>query len=201
MSFVDHPDVFIGSTGDAHTFVILNRPLPGAERQLTDAGFTAHDAGGRTVHLLPPTTALAVNEQLASATHEFLAHTLNIVNLAWTAFWDPQGPMTEPDLRFAFTHGTVTATATTATAHSLLKQHDFVPRADGLSYRAPQWPRSELGLLRVVVRAESHAYAHGLDVHVDLGIPTPDAIPAALQRTSATVPGGPVTGPARRRTH
>ncbi|RAJ64232.1 hypothetical protein K376_01329 [Streptomyces sp. PsTaAH-130] len=48
MSFVDVPDVFIGSTDDAHTFLVLNRPVPGANRLLTDAGFTARKVNGRT---------------------------------------------------------------------------------------------------------------------------------------------------------
>ncbi|MGW7006365.1 hypothetical protein ACWGCW_26980 [Streptomyces sp. NPDC054933] len=51
-----------------------------------------------------------------------------------------------------------------------------------------------------MVRAESHAYANGLGVHVDLGIPTPDAIPVTPRRASSAVPG-PATKSGRGRTH
>ncbi|MEV6933247.1 hypothetical protein AB0N19_01995 [Streptomyces sp. NPDC051132] len=54
-------------------------------------------------------------------------------------------------------------------------------------------------LLGAVVRAEAHACSYGIAVRVDLGIPTPDAIPAPSPRPSATVPGRPDAGPAPRR--
>ncbi|MGW2721053.1 hypothetical protein [Streptomyces sp. NPDC001492] len=200
MSFVDVPDVFIGSTDDAHTFVVLNRRLRSADRLLTDAGFIARKLNGRTVYLLPPTPSEEANERAGIAMYGLLSHTHDLVDLSWTTRRSRQSPCPEPDLRFTLSDTTLTATATTDVARSLLEQHGFTPSPDGSLYE-PSMPLSEHGLLGAVVRAESHAYALGLNVHVELGIPTPDAIPAAPQRTSAAVPGGPATGPVRRRTH
>ncbi|UIX34363.1 hypothetical protein [Streptomyces sp. GQFP] len=199
MSFVDHADVFIGSTGDAHTFVVLNRPIRGAERLLTGAGFTARTINGRSIYLLPPTASEEANERAGIAMYGLLSHTHDLVDLSWTTRRSPQDPGPEPDLCFTLSDTALTATAATNEARSLLEQHGFTPSA-GSSYQAPV-PLNERDLLGAVVRAEYHAYAHGLVVHVDLGIPTPDAIPAAPQRASTAVPGGPATQPTRRRTH
>ncbi|MGW5366982.1 hypothetical protein ACWER6_01110 [Streptomyces sp. NPDC004009] len=51
---MDIPDVFIGSTDDGHTFVIINRRIHDADRLLTEAGFLAREHLGRTLYLLPP---------------------------------------------------------------------------------------------------------------------------------------------------
>ncbi|MFI6808142.1 hypothetical protein ACIBO6_24530 [Streptomyces luteogriseus] len=40
--------------------------------------------------------------------------------------------------------------------------------------------------MNAVVRAEAHLYAHGVRVHVDLGIATTQDIPPAPSRTAAT---------------
>ncbi|MEU6227512.1 hypothetical protein [Streptomyces sp. NPDC047042] len=199
MSFVDQPDVFIGSTGDAHTFVVLNRRIRGANRLLTGAGFTARTVNGRTVYLLPPTTSEEADERAGIAMYGLLSHTHDLVDLSWTTRRSPHSPRPEPDLRFTLTDTALTATAATAEARSLLEHHGFTHR-DGTSYEATA-PVNERDLLDTVVRAESHAHADALCVLVELGIPTPDAIPAAPQRTPASVPGGPATRPTRRRPH
>ncbi|MFE4801470.1 hypothetical protein ACFRFL_42545 [Streptomyces sp. NPDC056708] len=199
MSFVDLPDVFIGSTDDAHTFVVLNRRLRDADRLLTDAGFTAREHNNRTIYLLPPGTPQDANERAGIALYGLLAHTHDFVDLSWTTRWNPRGPLPEPDLRVQFADGTVTATAETDEARSLLEQHGFTSSPDGSSYRPPSG-LDERGLLGAVVSTETYAYIHGVGVRVDLGIPTPDAIPAVPRRTSSAVPGSPATGPARGRT-
>ncbi|MDF3140892.1 MULTISPECIES: hypothetical protein [unclassified Streptomyces] len=200
MPLVDIPDVFIGATDDGHTFIVLNRHIRDAQRLLTEAGFLAREHLGRTLYLLPPSAAQDAHERAGIAMYGLLAHTHDLVDLSWTTRWSPDHPVAAPELRFRIGDGTVAVTAATSTARALLEQHGFTPSTDGSSYRPPM-PLSERDLLGSVVRAESHAYAHGLGVHVDLGIPTPDAIPAAPQHTSAAVPRGPATEPARRRTH
>ncbi|MEU1629224.1 hypothetical protein ABZ746_28695 [Streptomyces sp. NPDC020096] len=198
MSFVDLPDVFIGSTTDAHTFVVLNRQLPGAKRTLTDAGFTAREYNECTVYLLPPGTPEEANERAGCAMYGLLARTHDLVDLSWTTRCSPQGPLPPSDLRIQFTGGTVSATAETDEGRRLLEQHGFTRSPDDSSYRPPSG-LDERGLLSAVVRAESHAYADGLGVHVDLGILTPDAIPVTPRRASSSVPG-PATKPGRGRT-
>ncbi|OIJ84994.1 hypothetical protein [Streptomyces colonosanans] len=195
MALTDHHDVFIGSTDDGYTFVVLNRRRPGAGRLLTDAGFTARDHHGRTVYLLPPGTPQEAHERAGQAMYGLLEHTHDLVDLSWTTRWSPQGPPPEPDLRVQFSDGIVTATAKTAATRSLLEQHGFTPSADGFSHRPPAG-LDERGLLDAVVGVESHAYAHGLGVRVGLGIPTPAAIPVTARH--ATVPTGPAAIPARR---
>ncbi|WP_183154829.1 hypothetical protein [Streptomyces shenzhenensis] len=190
MSFVDVPDVFIGATEDAHTFVVLNRPVPDANRLLTDAGFTTHKVNGRTIYLLPPTTAEEANEQAGTAMYGLLAHTHDLVDLSSTTQCSPHATEPEPDVRFTLTDTTLTATAITAEARSLLEQHGLTPSGHGTSYQ-PATPLNTADLLYAVVRAEAHAHALGITVRVELGIPTPDAIP---------VPSDPATGPAQRRT-
>ncbi|MFK0136616.1 hypothetical protein [Streptomyces murinus] len=199
MSFVDVPDVFIGSTDDAHTFLVLNRPVPGANRLLTDAGFTARKVNGRTVYLLAPTTSEDANEQTGIAMYGLLAHTHDLVDLSWTTRWNPQDSGTEPDLRFTFTGTALAASATTPAARSLLELHGFAPADGGGSYR-PTVALNETDVLGMVVRAEAHAHAVGIGVRVELGIPTPDAIPAPPRGPSSAVPGGPPSRPARRHT-
>ncbi|MGA5348601.1 hypothetical protein ACPCSQ_23455 [Streptomyces griseoincarnatus] len=57
VSLLDIPDVFIGSTDDGHTFVILNRRIRDADRLLTDAGSLPREHHGRRLYLLPPDSA------------------------------------------------------------------------------------------------------------------------------------------------
>ncbi|MER6566955.1 hypothetical protein ABT288_12350 [Streptomyces sp. NPDC001093] len=197
---MDVPDVFIGSTDDGHTFVALNRPMRGANRLLVNAGFAARRVNGRTVYLLPPTTSEEANERAGIAMYGLLAHTHDLIDLSWTTRWSLAAPQPEPDLCFTFTGTALTATATTAEARSLLEQHGFTPSADGTLYR-PATPLSEPEQLGTVVRAESHAYAHGIGVRIELGIPTPEAIPALPCRASTAVPRGPAAGPRQHRTH
>lgn len=110
MSFVDHAEVFIGSTGDAHTFVVLNRPIRSADRLLTGAGFTARRVNGRTLYLLPPTTSEEANERAGTAMYGLLSHTHDLVDLSWTTRRSPQSPGPEPDLCFTLTDTALTAT-------------------------------------------------------------------------------------------
>ncbi|MFE0772163.1 hypothetical protein [Streptomyces sp. NPDC058861] len=199
MTLLDVPDVFIGSTDDGHTFVVLNRRIRDAAKVLTDAGFRAHEHPGRTLYLLPPGTCQDAHERAGDAMHGLLAHTYDLVELAWTTRWSPDASDsgTVPDLRFQVTDDSVTATALTAPAHSILEQHGFLA-ADASSYRlAPGL--GQRGLLSALTAAEAHACAHGLTVHISLGIPTPADISAAPRRTPPTVPGPPSERAARKR--
>ncbi|MEU7086890.1 hypothetical protein AB0448_26440 [Streptomyces achromogenes] len=198
MSFVNVPDVFIGSTDDAYTFVVLNRPIRGANSLLTGAGFTARKINDRTVYLLPPTPSEEANEQAGIAMYGLSARTLDVVDLSWTTRWSPQVPRPDPGIRFTLTSTTFQATATTEVARLVLEQHGFARSADGPSYQ-PATPLGMAHLLGAVVRAEAHAHAYGITVRVDLGISTPDAIPAPAPRPSATVPGRRGAEPAPRR--
>ncbi|MFE9308094.1 hypothetical protein ACFYM5_10375 [Streptomyces sp. NPDC006706] len=200
MALTDHHDVFIGSTDDGYTFLVLNRRLPGADRLLTDAGFTARAHHDRTVYLLPPGIPQDAHERAGQAMYGLLERAHDLVDLSWTTRWSPHGPLPEPDLRIQFADGIVTATAKTPEARSLLEQHGFTPSPDGSSHRPPAG-LDERGLLGAVVGVESHAYAHGVAVRVGLGIATPAAIPVAARRaTLATVPTGPAANPSRGRT-
>ncbi|MEU4259116.1 hypothetical protein AB0B42_28740 [Streptomyces fradiae] len=199
MSLLDIPDVFIGSTDDGHTFVILNRRIRDADRLLTEAGFLPREHLGRRLYLLPPGTAQDVHERAGVAMYGLLAHTHDLVDLSWTTRWSPDQPAGEPDLQFKFGDGAVAVTASTTTALLLLEQHGFVPTADGASYRTRDG-LDERGLLGAVTAAEAHAYTHGLSARVHLGIPTPADIPASARRRSAPATGPRTTPSARRRT-
>ncbi|MER5793294.1 hypothetical protein [Streptomyces sp. NPDC001980] len=199
MSILDVPDVFIGSTDDGHTFVILNRRLRDADRLLTEAGFLPREHLGRMLYLLPPGTTQDVHERAGVAMYGLLAHTHDLVDLSWTTRWNPDQPAGGPDLQFQFGDGTVAVTASTTTARSLLEQHDFVPTADGASYR-PRDGLDERGLLGTVTAAEAHTYAHGLNTRVRLSIPTPADIPASARRRPTAATGPRTTPSARRRT-
>ncbi|AKN73736.1 hypothetical protein QR97_31965 [Streptomyces sp. PBH53] len=198
MSFVNVPDVFIGSTDDGHTFVVLNRPIRGANRMLTGAGFTARRINDRTVYLLPPTTAEEVNERAGIAMYGLLAHTPDVVDLSWTTQGNPQDAQPEPSISFTLTSTSFSVTATTEVARLLLEHHGFARSADDTSYQ-PAMPLGMPHLLGAVVRTQAHARSYGITVHVELGIPTPDAIPAPSPRPSAAGPGRPGAGPAPRR--
>jgi hypothetical protein len=199
VSLLDVPDVFIGSTDDGHTFVILNRRIRDADRLLTEAGFLRREHLGRRLYLLPPGTAQDVHERAGIAMYGLLAHTHDLVDLSWTTRWSPNQPAGGPDLHFQFGDGTVAVTASTTTARSLLEQHGFVPTADGASYRTRDG-LDERGLLGAVTAAEAHAYAHGLSARVRLGLPTPAYIPASSRRRSTAATGPRITPSARRRT-
>nr|WTC07156.1 hypothetical protein OHA15_04715 [Streptomyces anthocyanicus] len=176
VSLLDIPDVFIGSTDNGHTFVILNRPVRDADRLLTDAGFLPREHHGRRLHLLPPGIAQDVHERAGVAMYGLLAHTHDLVDLSWTTRWSPDQPAGGPDLHFQVRDGTVAVTASTTAARLLLEQHGFVPTADGASYRTRDG-LDERQLLSAVTAAEAHAYTHGLSARVHLGIPTPADIP------------------------
>ncbi|QQC92693.1 hypothetical protein [Streptomyces alfalfae] len=199
MSLLDIPDVFIGSTDDGHTFVLLNRRIRDADRLLTEAGFHSREHHGRRLYLLPPATAQDVNERAGVAMYALLAHTHDLVDLSWTTRWSPGQPAGGPDLQFEFGDGTVAVTASTTAARLLLEQHGFVSTADGASYR-PRDGFDQRGLLGAVTAAEAHAYAHGLSARVRLGIPTPADIPASARRRSAPATGPRTTPSAPRRT-
>ncbi|MET9832788.1 hypothetical protein ABZ078_26590 [Streptomyces sp. NPDC006385] len=103
MALIDHCDVFIGSTGDGWTFVVLNRPIPHAARILTEAGFTAREHQGRTLYLLPPKTAQDAHERAGVATYGLLAHTLDLADLAWTTRHHGTSAAPQPDVSIRFT--------------------------------------------------------------------------------------------------
>ncbi|MFF8855670.1 hypothetical protein [Streptomyces althioticus] len=73
MSLLDIPDVFIGSTDDGHTFVILNRRIRDADRLLTDAGFLPREHHGHRLYLLPPGIAQDVHDRAGVAMSALLA--------------------------------------------------------------------------------------------------------------------------------
>ncbi|MFD7957125.1 hypothetical protein ACFV4X_26980 [Streptomyces ardesiacus] len=198
MSLLEIPDVFVGSTDDGHTFVVLNRRIRDADRLLTGAGFLPREHLHRRLYLLPPGTAQDAHERAGVAMYALLAHTHDLVDLSWTTRWSPDQPAGGPDLRFQFGDGTVAVTASTTAARLLLEQHGFVPTADGASYRTRDG-LDERGLLGAVTAAEAHAYAHGLSARVHLGIPTPSDIPASTRRRSAPATGPRTTPSAPRR--
>lgn len=126
MSLLDIPDVFIGSTDDGHTFVVLNRRIRDTDRLLTDAGFLTREHLGRTLYLLPPSTAQDAHERAGIAMYGLLAHTHDLVDLAWTTRQDDATPSREPDVTIRFTDHAVTATAATGHADAILAQHGFI---------------------------------------------------------------------------
>jgi hypothetical protein len=81
VSLLDIPDVFIGSTDDGHTFVLLNRRIRDADQLLTQAGFHSREHHGRRLYLLPPATAQDVHERAGVAMYALLAHTHDLVDL------------------------------------------------------------------------------------------------------------------------
>ncbi|WP_406220662.1 hypothetical protein [Streptomyces decoyicus] len=191
MALTDHHDVFIGTTADGVTFIVLNRHFQDAERVLTKAGFTADQ--------LAPELAEEVNDRAGLAVYSLLAHTTDLVDLSGTTRWGSAGPSSEPELYFRFVNGTVTATAKSDTSRALLTMHGFTRTAGSSSYRAPAG-LGERALVNVVVRADSHAFVNGLSVRIDLGIATPDALRGAPRHSTAAVLGGPATEPTQRRT-
>ncbi len=197
MSFLDHPDVFIGSTADGATFVVINARIPAADRLLTEAGFAAREHRGRTLYVLPPgTTNEDAHNRTGTALYGLLAHTMDFVDLSWTTRWLESGPLPEPDVHIQFSGNSVTATALTDAPRAVLEQHGFT--ADSSHYVLPDH-MSEEQKVGAVVRAETHLSVQGIGTRVSLGIPTIDAIPPAPGRTSA--PARPLSAgtPANRR--
>ncbi|MER5211068.1 hypothetical protein ABT063_10895 [Streptomyces sp. NPDC002838] len=197
MALTDHHDVFIGSTGDGWTFVVLNRPLRNAAHILTGAGFTAREHQGRTLFLLPPETAEDAHERAGVAAYGLMAHTLDLVDLAWTTRQHGATPSREPDVTIRFTDHAVTATAATGQADAILVQHGFTPAGAKRQYALPPG-LGERDALSAVVRAEAHLYADGISVRIDLGIATTQDIPPAPSRRGAA-PAPPPTTPVKRR--
>lgn len=189
MAFIDHHDVFIGSTDDGWTFAVLNRRLPHSARQaLIEAGFTARTQRGRTLYVLPPGQPTAeAHERTGVALYGLLAHTMDFADLSWTTRWPNAGPETA-DVRIAFAGEQVTATAGTGTGRSILHRHGFAPARGQLTLPAGLGERDRVG---AVVRAESHLHSEGITVHVSLGIPTLYAIPPVPGRTPAPSPSRP----------
>jgi len=188
MAFIDHHDVFVGSTTDGHTFVTINRDLPAAHRILTRNGFTTREHQGRTLYLLPPTSAQEAHDRTGHALHELLPHTMDIVDLSWTTRWMDSGPLPETGARFDLSEGRVTATVDADAAREVLEQHAFQRTPTGYALPGETSERESVG---IVARAEIHLWALGHGVEVTLGIPTPDAIPPAPSRASAPAPAQP----------
>lgn len=197
MALTDHSDVFIGSTGDGWTFVVLNRRIRNGARILTGAGFTAREHQGRTLYLLPPETAQDAHERAGVAAYGLMAHTLDLVDLAWTTRQHGATPSREPGVTICFTDHAVTATAATDQAAAVLAQHGFTPAGAKRQYALPPG-LGESDAVSAVVRAESHLYADGISVRIDLGIATPQDIPPAPSRPGAA-PAPPLAPPVRRR--
>ncbi|GAA4781867.1 hypothetical protein [Streptomyces ziwulingensis] len=196
MALTDHHDVFIGATFDGHTFLVLNRPIPGAVHMLTGAGFTVRRHQGRTLYLLPPDTAEDAHERAGVAAYGLMAHTHDLVDLAWTTrHYD--GGQNPPDVTFQFTDGTVTATAATDAAHAVLVRHGFTTTGQERHYLLTD-ALSERTTLHAVVSAEAHLHAHGVSVHVDLGIATVADIPPAPPRPNPEPMSAPNSAVIRR---
>ena len=197
MSLLDIPDVFIGSTDDGHTFVVLNRRIRDTDRLLTEAGFLTREHLGRTLYLLPPGTAQDAHERAGIAMYGLLAHTHDLVDLAWTTRQDGATPSHEPDVAIRFTDHAVTATAATGRADAVLVQHGFIPAGAKQQYALTPG-LGDRDVLSAVVRAEAHLYADGISVRIGLGIATPQDIPPASSRPGAA-PAPPPTTQVQRR--
>ncbi|MFK0121160.1 hypothetical protein [Streptomyces sp. NPDC090994] len=197
MALTDHHGIFIGATGDGHTFIVLNHPIPPAILILTDAGFTARRHRGRTVYLLRPVTAEEADKRTGVAAHELMAHTHDIIDLAWTTRQHDNGH-NPPGVVFSFANGAVTATATTDAAHDVLVRHGFLLTDQKRHYLLPD-ALSERTTLSAVASAEDHLDGNGVSAHIDLGIPTVKDIPPAPPRPDAA-PVLPPTHQTARRT-
>ncbi|MFD8351473.1 hypothetical protein ACFV1X_21350 [Streptomyces coelicoflavus] len=197
MTITDHHDIFIGSTNDGWTFLLLNRPVPHATRILTGAGFTAREHQGRTVYLLPPETSEDAHERTGVAAYGLMTHTHDLVDLAWTTRPHPAGTTARPHVNIRFHDGFVTASATTDQAQAILAQHGFTNADTAQHFTLPDG-LSEPDTLGAVIRAEAHLFTHGLRVRVDLGIATVQDIPPAQHR-ARSVPLPPSPPPSKGR--
>ncbi|RSO18003.1 hypothetical protein DMH15_37230 [Streptomyces sp. WAC 06725] len=201
MAFLDHNDIVIGSTDDGHTFVLLNRALPAAQRILTDHGFTAHQPNrpGRPLFLLPPAYAgEQAHTRTGQAMHFLFRHTMDVTDLSWTTRWNPDEPLPEPDVHFHVSGERVTATARTDAARLILANHGFTPTQTGYALPAGMEESRQLG---AVVQAEIALSMENLGARIGLGFRTPDDIPAAPAHTSshtATPPAAPAPDRPRR---
>jgi hypothetical protein len=196
MAITDHHDVFIGSTDDGWTFVIVNRPIRNAHRMLTGAGFAAREHKGHTLYLLPPQTGEDAHERAGVAAYGLMAHTMDLVDLAWTTR-HPSASGAEPEATIRFHDGTVTATALTDSAGKVFAQNGFTPAKASQEYTLPAG-LSESDAVNAVVRAETHLHSYGVRVRVDLGIPTLQDIPPAPSRPPSA-PALPSPDQAQRR--
>ncbi|MFI2236476.1 hypothetical protein [Streptomyces chrestomyceticus] len=200
MAFIDHSDVVIGSTDDGHTFVLLNRAIPPAQRILTDQGFTARQPSGtgRPLYLLPPAYAgEQANTRTGEAMWTLFNHTWDVTDLSWTTRWLPDKPLPEPDVHFDVSGERVTATARTDAARRILANHGFTPTQNGYALPAGMEESRQLG---AVVQAEIALSMEGLGARIGLGFRTPADIPAAPAHTShtATPPAAPAPDRPRR---
>lgn len=195
MAVTDHHDIFLGSTDDGWTFVVLNRPIRNATRVLTGVGFTVRIHQGRPLFLLPPEAAPDAHELAGIAAYGLMAHTMDLVDLAWTT----RQPTTTsaPEVTIRFTGQTACATAATDQAGAVLVQYGFAPAGTPRQYELPAG-LSERDMLSAVVRAEAHLHADGIGVRVDLGFTTVQDIPLSPRPTGAT-PAPPPTDRAPRR--
>ncbi|MFD3589792.1 hypothetical protein [Streptomyces sp. NPDC058683] len=189
MSILDVPDVFIGSTDDGHTFVILNRHIRDAHRLLTTAGLLPREHLDRTLYLLPPDTTRDVRERAGIAMYRLLAHTHDLVDLAWATRRSPGQPAGAPDLHFRLLRAPLRdPLPTRARLHPL-------PDAPRQPQDAARLVELEADLLDRRARAEAEGWVgetEGIDLtltflrskrdetqrrtqrpSVDLGIPTP----------------------------
>lgn len=178
MALTDHNDVFFGSTDDGWTFALLNTPVPTGPDILTAAGFSPREHRGRTVYLLAPGTP-GTAARTGDAIDQLLPHTLDIVELAWTCHHRPSGT-SAPDTHITVRGTAVTAATTTPRARAVLIQTGFTACDDGTLRLADSMDEDE-AVCRIV-RAEAHLLVEGLQVRIDLGIATPDAIPPAPRR-------------------
>ncbi|MEU9744690.1 hypothetical protein [Streptomyces niveus] len=175
MALTDHNDVFFGSTDNGWTFALLNRPVAAGPGILTSAGFGPREHLGRTVYLLPPGTG-GTAARTGDAIGQLLPHTLDIVELAWTARL-PQSAAARDDAHITVRGSTVSATAAGQRAHALLTGVGFTASGDGTLRLADDLDEPET--VGRIVRAEAHLLVEGLKVRVDLGIATPDDLPPA----------------------
>ncbi|MEU4205934.1 hypothetical protein AB0B79_34940 [Streptomyces sp. NPDC039022] len=191
MAFIDHNDVVIGSTDDGHTFVLLNRAIPAAQRILTDHGFTARQPStpGRPLYLLPPAYAgEQAHTRTGEAMHFLFQHTWDVSDLSWTTRWNPDVPLPEPDVHFDVSGERVTATARTDAARRVLADHGFIATGDGYALPAGTDESRQLG---AVVQAEIALSMENLGARIGLGFRTPADIPAVPARTSGHTPTPP----------
>ncbi|MBZ3904411.1 hypothetical protein [Streptomyces griseiscabiei] len=199
MAVTDHHDIFIGSTDDGWTFLVVNRPIRNAARILTGAGFTTRTLEGRTLYLLPPETAEDAHERAGIAAYGLMAHTMDLVDLAWTTrHASADGAPYEAVVRFH--DGTVTATARTDRASEVLAQNGFAPAEASREYTLPAG-LSEHDAVNALVRAETHLHSCGIPVRVGLGIPTVQDIPPPSSRPAATPTPLPPDQTRHRRRH
>lgn len=177
MALTDHNDVFFGSTDNAWTFALLNRPIPAGPGILTSAGFIAREHLGRTIYLLPPGTT-GTGARTGDAIDRLLPHTMSIVELAWTVH-QATSPR-DPDALITLCGTEVTAAVTGPRAQSALAEAGFTTSADGTLHLPDGL--DEPDALSRIMRAETHLLLEGLHVRVNLGIATPNDLPPAPAR-------------------